>query len=119
MRTVSDHPEAATLANGEAESCENCGAPLYGRYCARCGQDAVAPVAPVRQALARGLSDLLALDLRFPRTIRALFVPGRLPSFYLEGHRIPFVPPFRFALSTSLLLLVLVSLRLPTPSLGC
>lgn len=100
--------------DGEAEACENCGTPLHGRYCARCGQDAVEPVAPLREVVARGLSDVLALDLRYPRTIWALLVPGRLPDLYLSGHRVPFVPPLRFALSASLILLVVVALRLPS-----
>lgn len=113
MEAVHHRQRSLPAVNGEAGTCENCGAPLHGRYCARCGQDAVEPAAPVREAIARGLSDVLALDLRYPRTIRALLVPGRLSDLYLSGHRVPFVPPLRLALSASLLLLVVVALRLP------
>lgn len=98
------------------EVCGNCGAALHGRYCADCGQDAKEPVRPIRQVVAEGLSDLLSLDLRFPRTLWALVVPGRLTAEYLEGRRVPHVPPFRFALGTSLLLLLIVAYRIPAPS---
>lgn len=102
-----------TSVEPDIDACEHCGARLTGRYCAECGQDALGAVVPLRKMLTRGLADLLALDLRYPRTIKALSIPGRLTALYLSGHRVPFVPPLRLALTSSLLLFAALALRVP------
>ena len=96
------------------EACKNCGETLSGRFCSQCGQDAVEPIVPVRIYLARSLSEILGLDLRYPRTLRMLLHPGKLTIRYLEGQRVPYVPPLRLALSASLLLLLALAMGSPS-----
>ncbi|RMD99050.1 MAG: DUF3667 domain-containing protein [Calditrichaeota bacterium] len=106
---ASDTPETPAGAG----VCENCGAKLHGRYCSECGQDAVEAVVPLRVLAARGLAEVFSVDLRYPRTLKALALPGRLTSLYLSGHRVPYVPPLRLALSASVVLFVAIALRMP------
>ncbi|RMF60870.1 MAG: DUF3667 domain-containing protein [Calditrichaeota bacterium] len=105
-KAINTSPQLAT--------CANCGSPLSGRFCSHCGQDAVEPVVPVRGFLARTFSEIVGLDWRYPRTLRTLLHPGRLTTRYLAGHRVPYVPPLRLALSASLLLLLALALGAPS-----
>jgi hypothetical protein len=116
MENHESGPNTAVSGPQVCERCEHCDARLHGQFCAHCAQNSTPPVRPLKKALAEAFSELISLDLRFPRTVRALAIPGRLTSRYLCGHRVPYISPLRFALSASILLLVLVALRLPAPS---
>ncbi|HEX6201085.1 MAG TPA: DUF3667 domain-containing protein [Thermoanaerobaculia bacterium] len=76
--------------------CLNCGAPLAGAFCHRCGQEAVDRRVPLRTLAADALGDLFALDSRVLRTLRPLFLrPGFLSAEWCRGRRVPYVPPLR------------------------
>jgi hypothetical protein len=84
--------------------CLNCGHVLHGQYCGVCGQRSSSRLISLWGLVAEGLGDLLDMDSRLWRTLRALLVrPGYLTAEYLEGRRARFMPPFRMYLAFSLL----------------
>lgn len=98
-----------TASGGEREElapprCLNCGHVLHGQYCGICGQRSSSRLISLWGLIAEGLGDLLDMDSRLWRTLRALlFRPGFLTAEYLEGRRARFMPPFRMYLAFSLL----------------
>jgi hypothetical protein len=85
--------------DGLRASCDNCGAPLHGRFCAQCGQESLPLNPPLRDLVREAVQELLDVDGRIFRTVRRLFVsPGYLTREYFEGRRIPWVPPLRLYL---------------------
>ena len=93
--------------------CPNCDADLTGKYCSGCGQEATATVLPLKAFLKQGVEDVLSFDFRYLKTLKILLKPGVLTKRYLDGQRIPYAPPLRFAFNASLLLLILIALRMP------
>jgi hypothetical protein len=84
---VSSQPGAA---------CANWGAALVGRFCHRCGQEAVERRMPLRRLVAEALGDLFAFDSRLTRTLRPLLLrPGWLTVEWCRGRRAAYVPPLR------------------------
>jgi hypothetical protein len=84
--------------------CLNCGHLLHGQYCGICGQRSSSRLISLWGLVAEGLGDLLDMDSRLWRTLRALLLrPGYLTAEYLEGRRARFMPPFRMYLAFSLL----------------
>jgi hypothetical protein len=87
-------PGAGEAPPGEhGGACLNCGAPLTGPYCHRCGQ-----AAHVHRSLAAFWHDLAHGVLHFEgkiwRTLPALaWRPGQLTRRYIEGERARFVSP--------------------------
>ena len=88
---------------GEAGACRNCGTPLGGPYCARCGQRD-APADPTFAELAGEAWDaFVSLDGKVATTLRVLLTrPGELTVQYLAGRRSRFVTPLRLYLTCSL-----------------
>src|SRR5205807_8664382 len=84
--------------------CENCGAQLTGRYCARCGQAAVDYRRSFRYVIADVLDSFLNWDSKFFATIALLiFKPWRLTNEFLAGKRVRYVNPLRLYLLASIL----------------
>jgi hypothetical protein len=76
--------------------CENCGTPLYGKYCYACGQPTVGMVRHFSSIMSDVADSLLNFDERLFRTIGPLYLrPGRLTLDYFEGKRARYVTPFR------------------------
>ncbi|HKD46854.1 MAG TPA: DUF3667 domain-containing protein [Rhizomicrobium sp.] len=102
---------SATLERGgKVVPCRNCAAPVFGAYCAACGQ----PTDVHRRSLLRLLQDLFrdiaSFDSRILRTIRALFFePGELPLAFREGRTQRYVPPVRLYLFVSLFFFLFLS----------
>ncbi|MEO0998124.1 MAG: DUF4286 family protein [Pseudomonadota bacterium] len=91
--------------------CLNCGTPLTSQYCGECGQRASSRLISLGQLMADALGDVLDVDSRLWRTVRALsFRPGHLTLEYLNGRRASYMPPFRTYLFLSLVFFVLVAL---------
>lgn len=99
-------------AGGARESpapprCLNCGHVLHGQYCGICGQRASSRLISLWGLVSEGLGDLLDMDSRLWRTLRALLLrPGYLTAEYLEGRRARYMPPFRMYLAFSLIFFV-------------
>jgi hypothetical protein len=76
--------------------CDNCGAPLYGKYCYACGQPTVGMVRHFSSVLSDIADSVLNVDERLFRTIGPLYVrPGKLTLDYFAGRRARYVTPFR------------------------
>ena len=96
--------ESGMTAGTPRESCLNCGSPLAGQYCGRCGQRANSRLISLWELLRDAFGDLFELDSRLWRTLVPLMIrPGRLTRDYLEGRRARFMPPFRTYLVLSIL----------------
>ena len=76
-------------------ACENCSTALHGHYCHRCGQSAHNPLKHVGHAIEEVFESFWHLDGRIFRTLRDLWVPGRIALNYLRGRRVGYVQPLR------------------------
>lgn len=83
--------------------CQNCETPLpvNARYCPRCGQRNRAGIPTLGEFLADGFRDFFNVDSRFWRTVRDLFVPGKMTLAWFRGQRQRYLPPLRVALVTA------------------
>jgi hypothetical protein len=85
--------DAATAAGA---TCGNCGTPLLGDYCYRCGQPVKGLVRHFGSILGDVLDSVFNIDARFPHTIWPLFAkPGFLSLEYFAGRRVRYVSPVR------------------------
>lgn len=94
-----------------ASLCDNCGAPLTGRFCAACGQEArdLARIG-FGQLVKEWLGDVFTFDSRVLRTLWPLVRrPGFLTSEYLDGRRVRYVPPLRLFVILSLVMVLAMS----------
>ncbi len=84
--------------------CENCGAPLQGHWCAKCGQPAIDYRRSFRHVIADLLDEFLNWDSKFFTTIALLIIkPWRLTNEFLAGKRVRYVNPLRLYLLASIL----------------
>src|SRR5438876_4425306 len=84
--------------------CENCGAPLTGHWCAKCGQPAIDYRRSFRHVIADVLDSFLNWDSKFFATIGLLITrPWRLTNEFLAGKRVRYVHPLRLYLLASIL----------------
>ena len=82
--------------------CENCGAPLTGKYCAQCGQPGIDYHRSFGTLVADAADAFLNLDERFLKTFGlVLFKPWRLTNDFLAGRRQSYVHPLRIYLLAS------------------
>lgn len=95
---MTDHDAPAMPA-----PCENCRTVLIGGYCHVCGQRAHSPLHHFGHAVEEVFESFWHLDGRIFRTLRDLFVPGRLAVDYLAGHRVRYVAPLRLFIILSLM----------------
>jgi hypothetical protein len=95
---MTDHDAPAMPA-----PCENCRTVLIGGYCHVCGQRAHSPLHHFGHAVEEVFESFWHLDGRIFRTLRDLFVPGRLAVAYLAGHRVRYVAPLRLFIILSLM----------------
>jgi Protein of unknown function (DUF3667) len=84
--------------------CENCGAPLQGHWCAKCGQPAIDYRRSFRHVIADLLDEFLNWDSKFFATIALLILkPWRLTNEFLAGKRVRYANPLRLYLLASIL----------------
>jgi hypothetical protein len=84
--------------------CENCGTPLQGHWCAKCGQPAIDYRRSFRHVIADLLDEFLNWDSKFFATIALLiFKPWRLTNEFLAGKRVRYANPLRLYLLASIL----------------
>lgn len=84
-------------------ACENCGMTLQGAYCHACGQQAANPLRSLHHAIEDVFESFWHLDGRVFRTLRELFVPGRVACNYLAGQRVRYIAPLRLFVVLTLL----------------
>jgi hypothetical protein len=116
-------PAAAGVSRGARPAaagtsrCENCGAPLTGKYCSACGQHHFDhPVHDFGHFVSEAFEDLTHADSRLWRTLIALlFRPGFLTREFLDGRRVRYLPPVRLYLVLSVVFFLIVAV---TPDAG-
>lgn len=106
---------------GPSPTCLNCGTPLDGAYCSRCGQRALAAYPALREVASEAWEELSGYDGRFLRTFRTLLArPGTLTIDTLEGRRARYIPPVRLYLVASVVYFLcaaaIPNLRTPPPA---
>jgi hypothetical protein len=84
--------------------CQNCGAPLSGPYCSKCGQHDVDYHRSLWPILEDSLEGMLHVDSKFFRTVRCLFSrPGFLTNEFIAGRRTAYAQPIRLYVFASFL----------------
>ncbi|HEU0223914.1 MAG TPA: DUF4286 family protein [Steroidobacteraceae bacterium] len=92
-------------------TCLDCGAPVPGAHCARCGQAADVHVLSMKEVAGDVTHSLLHLDSRVWRTLRLLLRrPGELTREFVAGRHQRYLPPFRLYLAISILFFALNAL---------
>jgi hypothetical protein len=77
-------------------NCGNCGTPMQGEYCYRCGQPTRGLVRHFSSIIGDFFDTVFDLDSRMVRTMGPLlFRPGWLTLRYFEGQRVRYVSPVR------------------------
>lgn len=101
-------PDASDLG-----PCPNCGTPPAGRFCAACGQDNRRRELRLGEQFVDAFNALFSLDSRLLRTLRELsYAPGGVVRRYVQGQRIRYLPPMRYALFTCALWWLSVGMQL-------
>jgi len=96
--------------------CANCGAPIVGAFCPRCGQETTLALPTARAFLREAAGRYIAWDGRTWRTLALLFFrPGFLTREYLAGRRRRYVRPGRLFLVLSLAFFAVVRFTSGTP----
>lgn len=73
----------------EAEPCVTCGTTLEGAYCHTCGERRLdLEDEALRHFLRDQFHEVTSADGRLWRTLKALFVPGKLTDEYVRGRRV-------------------------------
>lgn len=79
--------------------CPNCGSSAQQQYCPQCGQEQGDLVPTLRSWLSETVGELLFIEARLPRTLRALFFrPGYLTQEWWNGRKASFISPLRLYL---------------------
>src|SRR4029453_4195906 len=91
-------------------NCENCGAPMAGPFCAKCGQHAVDYRRSFRYVVLDVLDSFLSWVSKFFATIGWLIArPWHLTNEFLAGRRVRYVHPLRVYLLVSILFFFVVN----------
>lgn len=97
--------------------CDNCHTRLQGEFCHQCGQEKKTYIRNLTGLITEFFGEFSNWDTRLWRTLLPLwFVPGYLSRRYVAGHRVPYVPPLRLYLFTSVIAFLLFAQLLPAPS---
>jgi hypothetical protein len=84
--------------------CLNCGEPLAGPYCSRCGQHDVDYHRSIGPIVEDTLQEFLNFDGKFFKSVRYLFTrPGFLTREFIAGRRVRYAHPLRFYVFASFL----------------
>jgi hypothetical protein len=99
------------MTDAIAAACANCGAPLTGAFCARCGQEAKPLDPPTRHFVMDFAQEFFDVDSRVLRSARRLVTsPGFLTREYVEGRRISWLSPLKLYLTASVAAFAMVAL---------
>jgi hypothetical protein len=104
----------APLANDPGTTvCENCGTPLLGSHCYRCGQPVDGLVRHFSSIIGDFLDTVLNIDARVFRTLWPLLAkPGYLSCEYFAGRRVRYVSPVRLFVFLSIVTFFVARLTL-------
>lgn len=100
----------STTNSKEEYTCKNCGEKFHGNFCPACGQSVKEFARPFQFLIIDFMGNMFAFDTRFWRTFVAiLFKPGTLALDYINGHRVKYMPPFRFYIFISFIFFLLLN----------
>lgn len=95
--------------------CKNCDTVFIGNYCPNCGQSIKDFERPFGFLFFDLMGNIFAFDTRFWKTFKAvLFKPGTLSMEYVKGHRVRYMPPFRFYVFVSFVFFMLLNINVST-----
>ena len=95
----------------ETQNCQNCETEFKGNFCPNCGQSVKEFQRPVKFLIVDFMGNMFAFDTRFWKTLIAvLFKPGKLENDFVKGHRVKYMPPFRFYLFISFIFFLLLNI---------
>jgi hypothetical protein len=84
--------------------CPNCGSPLTGAYCAKCGQHDVDYHRSIGPIMEDALEGFIHFDGKFFKSVRYIFTrPGFLTKEFIAGRRTRYTHPVRFYIFASFL----------------
>jgi hypothetical protein len=110
MRRLPTAPPVAEVHDARTQ-CANCGEPVVGAFCPRCGQETKLTLPTARAFLREAAGRYVAWDGRTWRTVAALFFrPGFLTREYFAGRRRRYVRPGRLFVVMSLAFFAVVRL---------
>jgi hypothetical protein len=97
--------------------CRTCGTSVAGNFCASCGEATKLHVPSAGEFLHEFVGHFVALEGKLWTTLKLLMLrPGQLTMDFLNGRRVPFIPPLRLYLTLSLVFFALIkilSIELP------
>ena len=94
----------------EQANCKNCGAPLAGEYCSKCGQKKSGHPDSFWHMLVHFVADYFHYDNKFFKTIKYLVTrPGYLTRMYMEGKRTSFLNPIQLYIFVSAVFFIVYS----------
>lgn len=94
--------------------CDNCHTSLQGDFCHQCGQEKKSYIRNVSGVVTEFFGEFSNWDTRVWRTLVPLwFRPGFLSRRYVQGHRVPYVPPLRLYLFSSIIAFLLFAQLMP------
>ncbi len=101
------------MDTGSSNICLNCEAKneVAFKYCSTCGQKNTDGKITFSQLWSEFQDSMLNIDSRTWRTLKDLFVPGRLTLEYFSGKHGRYVHPLRLLLATSLLFILAMSFQ--------
>ena len=108
VSAMEDAPRRRFLRRKKVEArqiieCENCGTPLHGHWCARCGQAAVDYRRSFRHVIGDALESFLSWDSKIFASLTWLIVrPWHLTNEFVRGHRVRYLHPLRIYLLASI-----------------
>jgi len=106
------------MSNPVSSSCRNCGAPLNGPFCSKCGQRDIDYHQSIRAVFRDFLDSFLAFDGKVIQTLWLLLSrPGELTLRFLQGQQIRFLSPIRFYVSVSLVFFLVLHFARPPAAL--
>lgn len=99
------------IQNKEEYTCKNCGKKFIGNFCPECGQSVKEFERPIQFLIIDFMGNIFAFDTRFWKTfVAVLFKPGILAKDYVKGHRMKYMPPFRFYVFISFIFFLLLNI---------
>ncbi|MDP4536564.1 DUF3667 domain-containing protein [Alkalimonas collagenimarina] len=96
------------------QQCDNCNSFLQGDFCHHCGQEKKSYIRNVSGVVTEFFGEFSNWDTRLWRTLLPLwFRPSFLSTRYVNGHRVPYVPPLRLYFFTSVVVFLILAQLVP------
>jgi hypothetical protein len=97
----------------EGRHCLNCNHPLNAedKFCPNCAQKVTDGKISVREFVLELLDAIYSLDSRLWRTLRDIWIPGKLSLEYFKGKHRTYMHPLRFFILTAIVHFAIISYR--------